>query len=227
MSEIARPPAVRRVAVVGASGKTGVQLVEEALARGWEVAAVCREGSAGKLDAYRSVPGFTRFTGPQVSDPQTLRRALEGCDAAAAILMSVRGLRATDMVRAMQQVADAGGPRHVVFTSGEVTFVPEADERFTFRQRLLSVFAQLVTALSPYSVSDMLRASRRVRDHDWQWTAVRAPTLYDGEPAGYVRCALSDIDAKHRLTRRDYAAALLDALDDPQAVRRAVTVRPT
>lgn len=213
------------VAVLGASGKTGVQLVEEALARGWEVAAVCRAGSEGKLDVYRDRPGFAVHTGPQVSDPATLERALAGCDAAVAILISVRGLRATDMVRAMQQVADAGGPRRVVFTSGEVTFVPEADERYTARQRVMSVLGLLITALSPYSMSDMLAASRLVRAHAWDWTAVRAPTLVYGPPAGYRRCRLDEITGAHKLARRDYAAALLDALGDREAVSRAVAVR--
>lgn len=219
--------ALRRVAVLGASGKTGVQLVEEALSRGMEVSAVCRAGSEGRLAAYRDAPGFALHVGPQVSDPDTLRRALAGCDGAVAILLSVRGLRATEVVRGMQACAAADGPRRVAFTCGEVTFVPEADERYTPRQKVMSALARVIGALSPYSVADMLRASRAVRAHDWDWTAVRAPTLVDGPAAGYARCALSDIQGRHELPRRDYAAALLDALADPLAARRAVAVRPT
>ncbi len=72
--------------------------------------------------------------------------------------------------------------------------------------------------------TDRPPASRLVRAHDWNWTIVRAPTLIDGEPAGHRRCDLHEITGRDPLRRADYAAALLDALDDPQSSRRAVTV---
>jgi len=43
-----------RVCIVGASGKLGKHIVEHALDRGYDVVAVCREQSVGKLDAAMS-----------------------------------------------------------------------------------------------------------------------------------------------------------------------------
>jgi len=59
---------MKRVCVVGASGKLGQYMVQHALDRGHEVAGVCRERSVGKLDAFRRsitlVPGERRLPDP-------------------------------------------------------------------------------------------------------------------------------------------------------------------
>lgn len=73
-----------KVAIIGASGKTGIKLVRESLKRGYEVVAVCRHSSVEKLDGFTSRDGFTVMTAPVVSDEATLTRALAGCDAVAA-----------------------------------------------------------------------------------------------------------------------------------------------
>lgn len=48
-----------KIAIIGASGRTGRRLVRESLGRGCEVVAVCRETSAGKLDEFKGHEGFT------------------------------------------------------------------------------------------------------------------------------------------------------------------------
>ncbi len=52
---------MKKVCVVGASGKLGQYMVEHALERGYEVVGVCREKSVGKLDRFNGqieiIPG--------------------------------------------------------------------------------------------------------------------------------------------------------------------------
>ena len=54
---------IRKVCIIGASGKLGKYMVQHALDRGYEVVAVCREQSVGKLDAFSDritfIPGAT------------------------------------------------------------------------------------------------------------------------------------------------------------------------
>ena len=61
-----------RVCIVGASGKLGRYMVEHALDRGYEVVAVCREQSVGKLaefeDRISIVPGYSTGTAQAVLD---------------------------------------------------------------------------------------------------------------------------------------------------------------
>ena len=68
---------MRKVCIVGASGKLGQYMIQHALAHGYEVVGVCRESSVEKLAAYQDrisiVPGKT-------NDRATIQKAVSGCD---------------------------------------------------------------------------------------------------------------------------------------------------
>ena len=51
-----------KIAIIGASGKLGLRLVETSLERGHQVVAVCRHGSIGKLADFEHRSGFARMS---------------------------------------------------------------------------------------------------------------------------------------------------------------------
>lgn len=217
-----------KVAIIGASGKTGTKLVRESLQRGYQVVAVCRQPSVGKLDEFAGRDGFTVMTAPVVSDETTLTQALAGCDAVVAVLIAVWRLKVTELVTSLAKATAANGVKRLVFTAGEVTAVREEGEVYTLRQRLMLALVPPIVALTPYSVTDMLKASVMVsRQSDWQWTIVRAPSLREGPAAGYRICRISEVTSAHVLSREDYAACLLDSLRNPEHHRRTLAVVPT
>lgn len=57
-----------KVCIVGASGKLGQYMVQQALDRGYEVVGVCRERSAEKLDAW------SRHVGDPILESNRTRR---------------------------------------------------------------------------------------------------------------------------------------------------------
>ena len=67
---------IRRICIIGASGKLGRYMVQHALDRGYDVVGVCREKSAEKLDAFKGriaiVPGAT-------NDREVILRGAMGC----------------------------------------------------------------------------------------------------------------------------------------------------
>jgi len=73
-----------RVCIVGASGKLGRYMVRHALDRGWEVVAVCRARSVGKLADFRDritiVAGAT-------NDRGVIARAVTGCQGVLTVLV--------------------------------------------------------------------------------------------------------------------------------------------
>ena len=214
-----------RIAIVGASGKTGAKLIAESLSRGHEVAAVCRDSSAHKLDAFAGRDEITVLSAATVSDEAILTRALAGCDAVAAVLITVRNLKATELVRSLASAAVANDVKRVVFTAGEVTAVPEAGESFTPRQRFLKALGGLISWVTPFSMTDMVKASALVHEQpDWDWTIVRAPTLRETPAVGYRFCEIDEVTSKHFLSREDYAACLLDSLDKTDHHQRILTV---
>jgi putative NADH-flavin reductase len=142
-----------------------------------------------------------------------------------AVPISVRRLKATELVTALAKVTVANGVKRLVFTAGEVTVTPEEDEVPTLRQRIMLPGFTFVTWFTPYSLSDMRKASALIkRQASWEWTIVRAPTLTDAPPVGYRFCRLSEITSKHVLSRKDYAVCLLDVLEQPEYCRRTLTV---
>jgi len=216
-----------KVTIIGASGKTGMNLVRESLTRGYRVLAVCRTSSAGRLKEFAGNEGCTVITASVVSDPDALARALTDCDAVIAVLISVRDLKATELVKSLTKATATSGVRRLVFTAGEVTAVPEKDESFTLRQRLILALSRVITLFTPYSLADMIRSSVLVRQQsDWNWTIVRAPTLNDKPGTGYKLCAIDEVTAKHALSREDYAICMLDSLENPGHYKRAITVVP-
>src|SRR3954468_10895982 len=76
-----------RICVVGASGKLGRYMVQHALDRGYEVVAVCRDKSVGKLAEFEGritvVPGAT-------DDRGVIHRAVAGCDGVLVVLVPRR-----------------------------------------------------------------------------------------------------------------------------------------
>jgi putative NADH-flavin reductase len=213
-----------KVAIIGASGRTGRRLVRESLRRGYEVVAVCRETSAGKLDEFADHQGFTLTTAPVVSDEAMLMQALVGCDAVVAVPITVRRLKATELVAALAKATAANGVKRLVFTAGEITAVLAEGETHTLRQRIMLALITPIMWLTPYSLTDMRRATELIRQQsDWEWTIVRAPTLTDSPPIGYRFCGISEVTSKHSLSREDYAACLLDSLKEPDHRRRMLT----
>src|ERR687897_350255 len=103
-----------RVCIVGASGKLGRYMVEHALDRGYEVVAVCREQSVGKLadfeDRISIVPGAT-------DDDEVIKRAVAGCDGVLVVLVP-RGVHgySTGTAQAVLDHAEPGA--RLVFSCG-------------------------------------------------------------------------------------------------------------
>lgn len=214
-----------KVAIIGASGKTGINLVRESLKRGYLVAALCRDVSAAKLDEFAGSAGFTLITASVISDEALLTQALAGCDAVVAVPISVRRLQATELVAALAKATAANGVKRLVFTAGEITAVLDEGEVHTLRQRIMLAVIAPIMWLTPYSLTDMRRATASIkRQPDWDWTIVRAPTLTDSSAVGYRFCGISEVTSKHVLSREDYAACLLDCLAKPAYCRRMLTV---
>jgi nucleoside-diphosphate-sugar epimerase len=204
-----------KVAIIWASGKTGVNLVQQSLDRGYQVVAMCRDSSVGKLDELADCDGITVMSATVVSDEKILTRALAGCDAVVAVLITVGELKATELVTSLAKATTANGVKRLIFTASEVTAVPEDGVAFTLRQRLLETLGRLISWITTYSMTDMVRASVLVREQpDWEWTIVRAPTLHENPPLGYEFCKISEVTSAHALSREDYATCLLDSLQN-------------
>ncbi|MGH3905883.1 MAG: NAD(P)-dependent oxidoreductase [Pseudonocardiaceae bacterium] len=75
------------------------------------------------------------------------------------------------------------------------------------------------------SYADMARMEQVLQHSEADWTIVRSPRLTDGPLTGSYRTAVNHhLRGGRTISRSDLAAAILDLLDSPDAVRATVGV---
>ena len=212
-----------RVCVVGASGKLGTYMVEEALARGHEVVAVCREQSVAKLAAFADrisiVPGAT-------DDRDVIRRAVAGCDGVLVVLVP-RGVHqyASGTARAVLDHAPPGA--RLVFSCGwHITL--DGEDVYTWKLKaLVSVGGRLARLARFADLDDQVEATRRVFASDTRWTVVRGSSLEEGASQGLPIWSrhVGDPVLRSDITRRiDFALFMVQALEDDELIHKAPAI---
>ncbi|WP_121748147.1 NAD(P)H-binding protein [Streptomyces sp. E2N166] len=214
---------VKKVCIIGASGKLGRYMVGQALERGYEVVGVCRERSVQKLAAFEG--RMTVVPGP-TNDPEVIRRAVAGCDGVLTVLVPW-GVRqyASGTAQAVLDHAPPGA--RLVFSCGwHIT--RDGEDRysrmFTMGVRIAAVLGRLVRAVE---IDDQVEACRRVFASDTRWTVVRGSSLEEGQSQGLPVWSrhVGDPVLASNLTRRvDFALFMVAALTDDTLVQQAPAI---
>jgi putative NADH-flavin reductase len=203
-----------KLAILGAAGRTGTQIVNAALAAGHEVVALVRD--AGKLGALRD--RVTVVEGSAV-DRDSVRRAITGADAVLVAVGTGGGTMAgvaTCLVAAMPEA----GVRRVVSLVGAGVAVEGDPESLG---RTIMRFAMGLLARD--MLDDATEHARILRSSSLDWTLVRPPRLADGEPTGRVKHAPALVlGPGDSITRADLARFMLEAAVTGAYLRQAPMV---
>ena len=209
-----------KVVIFGASGKTGREVVEQALAQGHEVTAFVREPSKmAPENETMSVEDRVSLVSGDVFDFSAVKQAVQGQEAVICALGSnslakttVRGEGTANIVKAMEE-------EHV--------------------DRLIVVSAMgtgeswsTLSFINKLFYATLLRSSRR--DHETQeavvkksnlnWTIVRPSGLTDGALTGNYAIGESVQGESSRIARADVAHAIVKELNEDAFVHMAVTI---
>ena len=214
---------MKKVCIVGASGKLGQYMVQHALDRGYEVVGVCREQSMGKLDAFADritiIPGHT-------NDRAVIQQAVAGCDGLLTVLApwGVHGY-ATGTAQAVLDFAEPGA--RLIFSCGwHIT--KDGQDVYSWKLKaFVNVFGVLARLLRFADLDDQVEACRRVFESDTLWTVVRGSDLEEGESEGLPVWArhVGDPALASNLTRRvDFALFMIAALEDDGLIREAPAI---
>ena len=214
---------MRKVCVIGASGKLGQYLVRHALECGYEVVGVCRPESVGKLahldDRITVVPGRT-------DDREVIQTAVAGCDGVLTVLVpwGVHGYSAGTA----QAVLDYARPgARLVFSCG---WHISRDGRDVYTRRLrvlVAIFGPVARLLRLADLNDQVEACRRIFASGTAWTVVRGSDLEEGESQGLPvwSAHVGDPALASNLTRRvDFALFMVEALTDETLVQQAPAI---
>ncbi|MDX6299218.1 MAG: hypothetical protein QOF53_432 [Nocardioidaceae bacterium] len=215
-----------RIAVVGASGRTGREVVQQALSRGHDTLAVARNPQAltlpdGGTDA--SGAGRVRVRGADILDVKGLGLALEGAE----VVVSAVGIGAsrhpTDLYSAgtanlLKAMSSTGARRLAVVSAAPVG--PRQDQPMLQRYLAMPILELVFGA----TYVDMRRMEALLRDSEVQWTVLRAPRLIDKSPAGRYRLDDRPLRRGGSVRIPDLAAALLDTVSRTDLGRQSLYV---
>jgi hypothetical protein len=215
--------AMKRICIVGASGKLGKYMVRHALDRGYEVVGVCRPQSVEKLaelgDRITIFPGAT-------NDREVIEKAVAGCDGVLVVLVPW-GVQqyATGTAQAVLDCAEPGA--RLVFSCGwHIT--KDGKDVYPWKLRaFLKLFGFLARITRFADIDDQVEACRRVFDSDTRWTVVRGSDLEEGESQGLPVWSrhVGDPILESNLTRRiDFALFMVHALEDDALVHEAPAI---
>ena len=212
-----------RICVVGASGKLGRYMVQHALDRGYEVVAVCRAKSVGKLAEFEGriniVPGAT-------DDREVIKRAVAGCDGVLVVLVPrvVHGY-SSGTAQAVLDHAEPGA--RLVFSCGwHIT--RDGQDVYSWRLKaLVNVAGRLARLARVVDLDDQVEAAQRIFASDTRWTVVRGSDLEEGDSQGLPVWSrhVGDPVLESNITRRvDFALFMVEALEDDDLVHEAPAI---
>jgi hypothetical protein len=214
---------MKKVCIVGASGKLGQYMVQHALDRGYEVVGVCRERSMSKLDKFKGritiIPGAT-------NDRDVIKQAVAGCDGVLTVLVPWGNQHySTGTAQAILDYAQPGA--RLIFSCGWHITRDGKDVNPPALQRDEKI-ARWITRIVPFiDLDDQVEACRRIFASDTRWTVVRGSDLEEGTSQGLPLWSrhVGDAILESNMTRRvDYALFMIEALDNDELVHEAPAI---
>jgi putative NADH-flavin reductase len=202
-----------RIAVIGATGRTGTPLTEELLRRGHEVAVLARTPARlGALaDRVRVVAGSS-------TDPAAVAELVAGADAVVSALGPTKGGErsvATTTAEVLIASMQAAGVRRFVGVSGAGIDVP--GDRKGRRDQVISF---LIRTIGGDLARDKATEYAVWAGSDADWTLVRPPRLTGGDATGQVGHA-AHTPGRSSIRRADLACFLADVLESHHYPRQA------
>jgi NAD(P)-dependent dehydrogenase (short-subunit alcohol dehydrogenase family) len=214
---------MKKICIVGASGKLGQYMVQHALNRGYEVVGVCRKQSVNKLDAFKEkmtiIPGAT-------NDKEVIRQAVSGCDGVLTVLVPWGNQHYSSGTA--QAVLDYACPDSRLIFSCGWHITRDGQDVYPLSLKVEEVIAGWVSRLTHFiDIDDQVEACRRIFASNTLWTVVRGSDLEEGKSQGlpvWSRHVGDPLLASNITRRIDYALFMVAALENDKLIREAPAI---
>ena len=200
-----------KIAIIGATGRAGSQLLEEALRRGHSVVAIARNTDA--------LPARDGVTVKQVDalNAEALQQAVSGCD----VVISAAHFATLPASAVIGPVKQAGVKRLLVVGGAGSLLLPDGSRVIDSPGFPAEYKAEASAG------AEFLETLRQEKQLDWTFLSPSA--LFDGtERTGKFRLGQDDLlvngDGKSSISFADFAIALIDEVETPKHSRKRFTV---
>ncbi|SDR38208.1 hypothetical protein SAMN04490186_5841 [Pseudomonas grimontii] len=200
-----------KIAIIGATGRAGSQLLEEALRRGHSVVAIARN-----TDKLAVRPGVT-VKQVDALDANALEQAISGSD----VVISAAHFATLPASAVIGPVKHAGVKRLLVVGGAGSLLLPGGG-RVIDSEGFPAEYKAEASAGAEFL--DVLR-----QEKDLDWTFLSPSALFDGtERTGKFRLGQDDLlvssDGTSSISFADYAIAMIDEVEAPKHSRQRFTV---
>lgn len=198
------------ITVIGASGKTGQELVKQALAAGHFVTALVRNP-----DKLKDQANLTVIIG-DVTISQDIVRASKDAHVIVSALGAMGGTLMTDSVNAVVAASKVTGVTRFILMSS-----------FAVRKDQLSGGTKLMTSLiMSKAVKDKGASEDILRSSDLDWTIVYATGLTNDKRRQDVRVVAANekISMNNKISRADVAAWIINEAQSNTLIKKEVLI---
>ena len=208
----------KKIAVFGATGETGMQIVEQALQAGYEVVAYTRNPSKLKIkdEHLKVIQG-------ELSDPKLIETAIKGTRAVLRALGPRGGSKDKPLTLGTQNIISAmkkQGVRRLIITS--TLSAKEPKDKLNFRTRSM---VNLVKTTMHDAYEEIVSVAETVRSSDLDWTIVRLTLLNNKPKSGKVKVGyVSAGGIGTQTSRADIAEFMLKQIDDTKYLHEAPAI---
>lgn len=202
------------LAVFGASGRTGIPLVTQALAAGHHVTALVRNPAKFTIrhDCLRTIQG-------DVLDAAKVAETIKGAEVVISVIGHVKGSPAdmqTVATRHMIAAMNTYGVRRIITLTGGG--VRDPHDQPTVMDRGIRLLLKL---LAGKVLEDGVRHTELVRQSGLMWTVVRGPVLTEGPRTNAYRVGYVGTAGRPQVSREDVADFILKQVTSAEYVNKA------
>lgn len=205
-----------KIAIFGATGKTGQPLVRQALDAGYEVVALVRTPPKITLQNKN-----LRVIQGDILDVVQVEAAIQGVDAVLSVLGPSSNKPDFTVSKGFDNILSAmqrQNVRRIILTAGAAIHDPLDKPPIMDR-----FFHRMVRIFSKNVFEDMAQVVAKVRASDRDWTIVRVPVLRDTPATGNLKVGYLG-ETSPMLSREDLAAFMLKQLNDDTYSRKAPAI---
>lgn len=201
-----------KIAIFGASGKTGIEVVKQALEKGFEVNAFVR--NVNKLQITNS--SLKLFTG-DVLNPTTFSEVLNGVEA---VVITLSGILAGGIKNIIDEMKSKSVKKLILMSSYPMNGTPEAMSYL----KSAVMPDEKIQELTPI-IDDKIEQEKLVKESGLNWTIVLPTFLKDGSKTEkYQILENAKFTVKNGITRSDVAHFIIRALTENMWDNKVISI---
>lgn len=201
---------MKKIALFGATGKTGMEFLKLAIDKGWQIKALAR--NPAKLNLKH--PRLEVIKG-DVLNENNVKAVVKDCDLVVSLFGHVKGSPewlqtngTKNIISAMKQFS----LEKIISLSGGGLPYPEKDQP-KLADKLICTIMKVA---APNMLNDAIAHHKVLASSSRKWIIVRGPRLNNGKKRGTYRVGWVGVNAGTSISRADLADFIVKQVDDEQ-----------